>query len=107
MKLEIRGVMRANRNRRVRLAGILLTGAGILGLSALGWSSLQRLWSGSGRIVSIQEFSDAGESCDRTAYEESRRTASAEESLFSAFQETTVHAQDANTVDITRPPVRD
>jgi DNA-binding beta-propeller fold protein YncE len=72
-----------------------------------GLSTVPRLWLDSGRVVSIQEFSDVGESCDRPISGASRRTESAEQSLFSAFQETSVHAQDASTVDLTRPPVRD
>ena len=59
-------------------------------------------------FVSIQEFQDAGESCERPIHAESSCAASAEQNLFSAFEEeTTVHAQDPVTVDLTRPPVRD
>jgi DNA-binding beta-propeller fold protein YncE len=90
--------MRVKRNQGTRL----LLGAGIFGLSLLGLSSLQRVWQGSARLISIEEMPEAGASCERPV-----RSTGASENLFSAFSETTVHAQDAQTVDLTRPPVRD
>lgn len=105
--VSIPGVMLLNKNKRVHQGRRLLAVAGIVGLSLWGLSSLERRWSDSRRVVSIQEFSDAGESCDLAAHEASRRAAPQDQSLFAAFQETTVHAQDAQTVDVTRPPVRD
>ena len=83
----------------------LLAGAGIIGLTLLG-VSLHRNWLGSARLISIEEIPEAGESCERPVRSASRPAATAE-NLFEAFNETTVHAQDAQTVDLTRPPVRD
>jgi hypothetical protein len=93
--------MLAGRLRRgTHVAGVL-AGVGIVGLSLVGLSSLQRMWPGSARLISIEEMPEAGESCERPI------RSVAPENLFSAFQETSVHAQDAQSVDLTRPPVRD
>src|SRR5580698_8330396 len=93
--------MLAGRLRRgTHVAGVL-AGVGILGLSLFGLSSLHRMWPGSARLISIEEMPEAGESCERPV------RSRAPENLFSAFQETSVYAQDASTVNLTRPPVRD
>ena len=94
--------MLAGKIRRGTHGARLLAGVGIFGLSLLGWSSLHRMWPGSVRLISIEEMPEVGESCERPV-----RSAGESENLFSAFSETVVHAQDAQTVDLTRPPVRD
>jgi len=87
---------------RIRRGTRLLAGVGILGLSLLGLSSLHRMWPRSARLISIEEMPEVGASCERPV-----RSTRESENLFSAFNETTVYAQDAQTVDLTRPPVRD
>ena len=94
--------MKKNRGTR------LLLGAGILGLSVLGLPSLQRVWQGSPRLISIQETPEIGDSCERPVRTVSGPVTAPEQSLFADFGETPVHAQDSGgTVEITRPPVRD
>src|ERR1700691_5208279 len=90
--------MHVKKNRGKRL----LMGAGLLALSVFGLSSSQRVWLGAARLVSIRETPEIGDSCERPI----RKTA-APENLFSAFEVAPVYAQDAQTVDLTRPPVRD
>jgi len=88
-----------HKNRGVRV----LAGIAILGLGFFGLSNIQRVWkdSGSARLVSIQEYED-GDSCYRPA-----TSKSAPDNLFSAFKETSVYAQDADTADLNRPAVRE
>ena len=87
---------------RIRRGTRFLAGAGILGLSLLGVSSLHRMWRGSARLISVEEMPEGGASCERPV-----RSTGESENLFSTFNQTTVYAQDAQTVDLTRPPVRD
>jgi hypothetical protein len=99
--------MRVNRNNAVRksLAGVAVFTVGLFGLS-----SVERLWRGtmgSARLVSIEELPDVGDACERPINRDSRAAAH-DQSLFSAFEEASVHAQDSGgTVNLTRPPVRD
>ena len=98
--------MPAGRAKRRNQGKKLLAGVGILGLSVLGSSSLQRAWPGSARLISIQETPEIGDSCERPV--RTSPVAAPEHSLFEDFGETPVHAQDSGgTVDVTRPPVRD
>src|SRR6202171_1637322 len=97
--------MRLNSNRLKKQRRIL-AGLSILALGLFGLSSLHRMWMGSASLVSIEEVPEAGESCYRPAKGDSNLS-TASDNLFSAFRETRVYAQDANTVDVTRPPVRD
>jgi 6-phosphogluconolactonase (cycloisomerase 2 family) len=99
--------MRRNRECAGARGKRILAGLAIAGLGILGISTVQRLWvdSGSARLLSLQEF-DTGESCYRPVSTDSSLSA-ASENLFSAFQATPVYAQDAKTVDVNRPPVRD
>jgi hypothetical protein len=80
-----------------------LAGTAIAGLCVFGLVAGQRLWrdTGSARVVSIEEIEN-GDACVRPP-----RVESASENLFAAFETPSVHAQDANTVDVTRPPVRE
>src|ERR1700686_4340417 len=89
-----------NQGRRI-LVGVAVLAAGLIGLSGL-----QRWWLGSARLVSIEEMPDTGDACYRPVSAQSGLSA-ASENLFSAFEETSVYAQDAKNVDITRQPVRD
>jgi 6-phosphogluconolactonase (cycloisomerase 2 family) len=98
--------MRLNTNNRKKQRRRILAGLSILALGLFGLSSLHRMWMDSARLVSIEEMPEAGESCYRPSKGDSNLSR-ASDNLFSAFQETRVYAQDANTVDITRPPVRD
>jgi 6-phosphogluconolactonase (cycloisomerase 2 family) len=98
--------MRVNGNKRRNQGRRILTGVAVLATVLFGLSGLQRWRLGSARLVSIEEIPDAGDSCYRPPSAASRRSA-ASDNLFSAFQETSVYAQDAKTVDVTRPPVRD
>ena len=94
--------MRRKKDRR-SYGGNVLAGTVIVGVCLFGWVAAQRLWldSGSARGVSIEEV-EAGDACIRPA-----RAESASQDLFSAFETPEVHAQDANTVDVNRPPVRE
>ena len=86
--------------RRAILAGAVILALGLFAFSRfhpLGWDGM-----GSARLVSIETLPDGGDSCERPA----ARTRSPEESLFVAFHETPVYAQDAATVDLNRPPLR-
>jgi hypothetical protein len=78
----------------------------VLATGVFGLSGLQQWWLGSARLVSIEEMADAGDSCYRPAGVDSNLSSDSE-SLFSAFQNTSVSAQDAKTVESTRQPVRD
>jgi len=63
--------------------------------------------TGSARLVSIEEFPETGDMCERPD-SAAKRAALPEDNLFAAFQETPVYAQDnGGSVDVTRPPVRD
>jgi 6-phosphogluconolactonase (cycloisomerase 2 family) len=66
-----------------------------------GWFIVQSFLLERPKLVSIEEISDMGESC---AYPEGQMAPS--RSLFSEFEQT-AYAQDANTVELNRPPVRD
>ena len=81
--------MKRNQGKR------LLLGAGMFGLSLLGLSSLQRVWQGSPRLISIQETPEIGDSCERPARTVSSPVAAPEQSLFTDFGATPVHAQDS------------
>jgi DNA-binding beta-propeller fold protein YncE len=87
--------------------GNLLAGAALLALVFLSLSTVPRLWRGSARLVSIEQMPDVGDACYRPSHAELNPTAAPEESLFSAFEPASVHAQDSGgTVDVIRPPVR-
>src|SRR6516225_1502852 len=59
------------------------------------------------RLVSIEEFAETGDLCERPD-SAAKRAALPEENLFAVFEETPVYAQDdSGSVDVTRPPVRD
>jgi hypothetical protein len=65
-----------------------------------------RLWLGSPRLVSIQEMPGIGDSCYRPSAD-SALSSPPEQSLFTAFEMTPVHAQDSGaTQDLARAPVR-
>jgi 6-phosphogluconolactonase (cycloisomerase 2 family) len=86
----------------------ILTGVAILGCSLFGLSSIQRLWvdtGSAGRLLSINQMYDDGASCYRPSEDGIQSAASSDQNLFSAFQPT-VYAQDANTQEVTRPPIR-
>lgn len=88
---------------------IILAGAGVA-VFVLGSSAVDRLWnhfSGSARLISVEEVPDDPEACIRPASENGQGTFSATQNLFSEFGETAVDAQDGGgTVDVDRPPVR-
>jgi hypothetical protein len=84
-----------NQGRRIAL------GITTLGLVLFGLSTVQRFLLERPRLLSIQEIPEIGESCSYPA----GRTAP-EQSLFPAFEQT-AYDQDANTVELNRPPVRD
>src|SRR5579871_963767 len=87
------------RSKQMAIVGAFVLAVGLFGLSRFG-SSWQDAMS-TARLVSVQEFPD-GDSCDRPA----GLAASPDQSLFSAFQETSVYAQDAKTQEVNRPPLR-
>jgi 6-phosphogluconolactonase (cycloisomerase 2 family) len=68
---------------------------------------MEPLWfggAGSARLVSIEELPGAVDACERVP----ANANSSQRNLFTAFEETSVHAQDTDgTVNVTRPPVRD
>jgi len=98
--------MRMGRIRLGKQGRRLLAGIAGLALGLFGLSLMQRSWRGSARLVSIQEMPEVGDSCYRPS-EDSRPNSSPEHRLFTAFEPTTVHAQDnIGGVDLTRPPVR-
>jgi 6-phosphogluconolactonase (cycloisomerase 2 family) len=70
-------------------------------LTLFGCFVVQRFLLERPKLVSIEEISEMGESC---AYPEGQRAPA--RNLFSEF-ERTAYAQDANTVELNRPPVRD
>ena len=84
----------------------MLVGIATAALAIFGLSGLQRMWVDSARLVSIEQVPDMGDACYRPTGSDSSLS-KASENLFSAFEETPVYAQDAATVDINRPPVRD
>jgi len=84
----------------------MLVGIATAALAIFGLSGLQRMWVDSARLVSIEQVPDRGDACYRPTGSDSSLS-KASENLFSAFEETPVYAQDAATVDINRPPVRD
>ena len=96
--------MRVNRHkcRTTILLGLLCAAIGLFGLSRM-----EPLWfggAGSARLVSIEELPEAGDACERVP----ANANSSQRNLFTAFEGTSVHAQDTDgTVNVTRPPVRD
>ncbi|MGA2711580.1 MAG: hypothetical protein ABSG41_00615 [Bryobacteraceae bacterium] len=80
----------------------ILYGAGITALCLAGSYRTLQTWYGSPRLLSIQ---DVGESCYRPSHDESLPQPE-EQNLFASFHEPTVRADDANTVSVDRPPVR-
>jgi hypothetical protein len=72
-----------------------------LALLLFGVFTVQHFWVEGPRLGSIQEMAEMGESCAYPA-----RPIAPEQSLFPAFEQT-AYAQDANTVELNRPPVRD
>src|SRR5579864_524494 len=100
--MRVNRTMSVSKNRRI----IVATGV-VLALSLFGLSTGRRLWLGSARLVSIEEIPEIGDACYRPVMADLRLSPSPEESLFSAFEPISVHAQDSGgTVDATRPPVR-
>lgn len=91
--------MRINKRRAI-LAGAALLATGLFGLARL--QVLGSYGLGSPRLVSVEALPEIGDSCERPPM----RTRSPEDHLFAPFQETSVFAQDAGPVDLTRPPVR-
>ena len=81
-----------NQGRRIAL------GIATLGLTLFGLSTVQRFLLEGPQLLSIQEMPE-GESCNYPA-----RQVAPEQSLFPAFEQT-AYAQDANTVELNRPPV--
>src|SRR5580693_1316045 len=79
----------------------LAIGMAAAALTIVGWAGAQRFLSGKPRLLSVQEIPEVGESCAYPA-----RQTKAEESLFPAF-EPTAYAQDANSIELNRPPLRD
>ena len=100
--------MHFNRTKSISKGRRTIVAAGVvLALSLFGLSAGRRLWLGSARLVSIEEIPEIGDACYRPAIADSRLSPSPEESLFSAFEPISVHAQDSGgTLDVTRPPVR-
>jgi len=84
-----------NQGRRIAL------GVTTLGFVLFGLSAVQRFMQERPRLLSIQEIPEIGESCSYPA-----GRVAPEQSLFPAFEQT-AYAQDANTVELNRPPVRD
>ena len=102
--------MRNTKGRIILLAGGLAAAMSIGGLPRGGYlrSALDRvIGRSSARLVSIQELPDvAGDYCERP-YPSGQMAGSGGDNLFAAFQETSVHAQDATgPTAVTRPPVR-
>ena len=89
--------MRASKNTRRNQGRRILVGVGILSLGFLGVFTVQQLWGGSPRLLSVQEVSDFGNSCYRPS-DDGIRNDSSSQNLFTAFETRTVYAQDANTV---------
>ena len=106
--------------RRAVLAGIVAIAIGIFCLSIVERSQFPTEWetglrkpAGYPQLVSVQELPDYGDMCQMdlssdissiTRLEQARLE---EGSLFDAFQEQSVYAQDGvTTVNLTRPPVR-
>ena len=96
--------MRVNehKGRTTILLRLLCAAIGLFGLSRM-----EPLWfggAGSARLVSIEELPGAVDACERVP----ANANSSQRNLFTAFEETSVHAQDTDgTVNVTRPPVRD
>src|ERR1700679_92282 len=80
----------------------ILWGAGVTALCLAGFYSIMQTWFGSPRLLSVQ---DVGESCYRPSRDEALRQPE-EENLFASFHEPTVRADDADTLSLDRPPVR-
>ena len=85
-----------NISRSQALAGILLALLAVFASSRLTGSAPSR---SSARLISIEQLPDRGEACYRSESSEGR-----DESLFAAFEETSVYA--ADTLDLTRPAAR-
>src|SRR5690242_3898307 len=76
---------------------------GVFAIALFSGSGIDRLRLGSAKLLSIPEVPESGDACERPVSPESAST-----SLFSAFDQPLVYAQEASrTVDVTRPPVRD
>ena len=84
-----------NQGRRIAI------GTAVLGLTLFGLATVQHFLLDGPRLLSIQQMSEMGESCNYTSTQ-----TTPEESLFPAFEQT-AYAQDAKTVELNRPPVRD
>jgi hypothetical protein len=93
-----------NLKRGTTFRGLVLAIA-LLAFSTVDRTGLRKM--GSARLVSIEELPEIGDSCERPATAPSSGAAREENNRFSAFRETAVHAQDSDTVDVRRPPVRD
>jgi len=78
--------------------GLAFTALGVFGVS-----TIHRLWLDSPRLISIQQVPDLGMSCDYPPG--MMASSSPAQNLFGAF-ETTAYAQDANTQEVGRQPVR-
>jgi hypothetical protein len=89
--------VRLGRIRRTQvLAGTFVAAMGIFVWSRVTPSHPPR---GSARLISIEQLPDIGEACSRPTSGEA-----GEQSLFAAFEETSVYA--ADTLDLTRPAAR-
>jgi len=100
--------MRLNSNKLGKQAPRIVLSVAVFALGVLGLSGLGQMWTdstNSARLVSINQMSNIGESCDLPFGGELRQ-ASSDQNLFSAFQAPAVYAQDAATIDHTRQPVR-
>lgn len=93
--------MRLNRIGLGNQGRRLVIGLAAAALTIVGWAGAQRFLSGRPRLLSIQEMPDVGESCAYPA-----RQTKPEENLFPTF-EPTAYAQDASSVELNRPPLRD
>src|SRR5579871_202431 len=83
----------------------IVAGTVVLALGLFDVSRLEPAWGplGSARLVSMQQLPDGtGDSCYRPA----TLSTSPDQSLFSAFQERPVYAQDSSPVELNRPPLR-
>ena len=95
-------VIRGHKKQAVRVViALTVIGLGFFGLSTVRPPS----GSGSARLLSIQEY-DTGDSC-YLPVSNHPRLQTASDNLFSAFEQPTVYAQDANSQDLNRPAVRE
>lgn len=95
--------MRTNGTKGTRRR--ILWGAGIFALSLASLYTIQQTWLNSPRLLSVQEIPDVGDSCYRPS-DDGLPNGPAAKNLFTAFEAPTVYAQDANTTEQSRQPVR-